>query len=146
MNNLLQILTQETQTLKKQYLQMTQEWAVKEFNYLKQWIKDYQSGKFGFGEASKKYARIPHYIHSGKVEQHIQKKCQEAEQHYQTSIQKLTTRIEKKGLCQERIKIKTSHIGVNIETVLTDGDKSVRAFTIIAGGEIQRPHYRYLVK
>jgi hypothetical protein len=29
---------------------------------------------------------------------------------------------------------------------LSDGEKVVKAFTIIAEGTIQRPHYRYLVK
>lgn len=37
-------------------------------------------------------------------------------------------------------------LGVNIETTITDGVKKVRAFTIVAEGEIQRPHYRYLIK
>jgi len=35
---------------------------------------------------------------------------------------------------------------VNIETTLTDGEKMVRAYTIIAEGQVQRPHYRYLIK
>jgi hypothetical protein len=49
-------------------------------------------------------------------------------------------------LIVEKLVVETSHIGVNINTTLTDGEKTVRAFTIIASGEIQRPHYRYLVK
>ena len=62
------------------------------------------------------------------------------------SIEKLAKRIEKKGLNQENIRTITSHVGVNIETTLTDGNKTVRAFTIIAQGTIQKPHYRYLIK
>jgi len=58
----------------------------------------------------------------------------------------LAARIEKKGLNVEKIKTVTSHIGVNLETTLTDGTKTVRAWTIVASGEIQRPHYRYLIK
>ena len=69
-----------------------------------------------------------------------------AELHYEGSIVKLANRIEKKGLIIEKLVVETSHIGVNINTTLTDGEKTVRAFTIIASGEIQRPHYRYLVK
>ena len=65
---------------------------------------------------------------------------------HESSIEKLAYRIEKKELDQSKLKTKTSHIGVNIETVLTDGEKTVRAWTIIASGMIQRPHYRYLVK
>ena len=69
-----------------------------------------------------------------------------AEQHYENSIQKLAARIEKKGLNTENLSVLTSHVGVNINTTLTDGIKTVRAFTIIAEGPIQRPHYRYLIK
>ena len=65
--------------------------------------------------------------------------------HYEDSIAKLAARIEAKGLNVSNLKVKTSHIGVNIETVLTDGSKTVKAFTIIAEGQVQRPHYRYLV-
>lgn len=148
MESLIELLKKETEPLKFQYVEMTQKWAVKEFEYLRQWAKDYNSGKFGFGEASKKYYRLPYYIvnSNGKVEQHIENMVKQAIEHYEFSIEKLATRIEKKGLNQENLKAFTSHIGVNIETTLTDGNKTVRAFTIIAEGEIQRPHYRYLIK
>ena len=36
--------------------------------------------------------------------------------------------------------------GINIDTIISDGEKQVKAQTICAWGEIQRPHYRYLVK
>jgi hypothetical protein len=52
----------------------------------------------------------------------------------------------KKGLNEENLKVVTSHIGININTTISDGDKTVKAWTIIAEGEIQKPHYRYLVK
>ena len=47
---------------------------------------------------------------------------------------------------ETKLKVKTSHIGVNIDTILSDGEKQVREITIVASGEIQRPHYRYLIK
>ena len=148
MKTLIETLKKETETLKVQYLEMTEKWAAREFDYLRQWAKDYNAGKFGFGEASKKYYRLPYYIvnSNGKVEQHVEKMVKQAIDHYQDSIKKLALRIEKKGLSQENLKTVTSHIGVNIETILTDGNKTVKAFTIIAEGEIQRPHYRYLIK
>ena len=77
---------------------------------------------------------------------YLEKQEQTAEDHYENSILKLADRIEKKELNQSNLLVKTAHVGVNIETTLTDGEKTVRAFTIIAEGEIQRPHYRYLVK
>jgi len=45
-----------------------------------------------------------------------------------------------------KLKVQTSHIDVNIDTTLTDGEKTIKAFTILAEGAIQRPHYRYLIK
>lgn len=76
----------------------------------------------------------------------IAKNVESAERHYNDSIQKLAKRIESKGLIIEKIKAVTSHVDVNIETILTDGDLTVKAWTIIAEGPIQRPHYRYLIK
>jgi len=148
MANLIETLKRETESLKIQYIEMTEKWAIKEFEYLRQWATDYRSGKFGFGVASKKYYRLPHYIinRNGKVEQHVEKMVENAIEHYKFSIEKLAARIEKKGLNQEVLKTVTSHIGVNIETTLTDGNKTVKAFTIIAEGDVQRPHYRYLIK
>ena len=69
-----------------------------------------------------------------------------AQKHYTNSIAKLALRIEKKGLNQEKIEMTTGYVDVNITTTITDGEKVVRAWTIIAGGEVQKPHYRYLVK
>lgn len=148
MINLIDTLKKETESLKNQYVEMVEKWSIKDFDYLRQWANDYQNGKFGFGEASKKYYRLPYYIvnSNGKVEQHVEKMVKDAIVHYESSIEKLAARIEKKGLNQEKLKIVTCHIGVNIETTLTDGKKTVRAFTIIAEGEKQRPHYRYLIK
>ena len=69
-----------------------------------------------------------------------------AEFHYKLSIEKLADRIMKKGLKIDSIKITSGRLNLNFEVTLTDGEKTVRAWTIIASGEIQRPHYRYLVK
>ena len=146
--NLVEILRNQTESLKNQYIAITAEWAANEFVTLRKWAKDYENGKFGYGVASKKYYRLPSYIvnSNGTAEQHISAMVKNAEAHYDQSIEKLAFRIAEKGLNQELLKFSTSHIGVNIETTLTDGIKTVRAFTIIASGEIQKPHYRYLVK
>jgi len=52
----------------------------------------------------------------------------------------------KKNLDWTNIKIENGSVGVNINITITDGEQTVRAWTIIAEGEIQRPHYRYLIK
>lgn len=80
------------------------------------------------------------------IEKYVESETKKAELHYESSIKKLTFRIEKKGLKIDNLKVLTSNIGVNINITLTDGEKTVKAFTIIAEGLIQRPHYRYLIK
>jgi len=145
---LVKILKRETASLKDQYVEMTAKWARSEFANLRKWAVDYHAGKFGYGEASNKYYRLPYEIvnPNGKVEDYVAKQVKSAIDHYEDSIAKLAARINAKGLDVDKIKATTSHIGVNIETTLTDGVKTVRAFTIIAGGAVQRPHYRYLIK
>lgn len=69
-----------------------------------------------------------------------------AERHYEDSLLKLSYRIQTKGLDETNLKVTTSHIGVNINTTLTDSKLTVEAWTIIASGPIQRPHYRYLIR
>ncbi len=76
----------------------------------------------------------------------IQKAEKAAVEHYESSLSKLAARIEKKGLDVSKMDVVKSGIGVNINITLSDGVKSVKAWTIVASGEIQRPHYRYLVK
>lgn len=148
MDTLVKILKRETASLKEQYVDMTAKWARAEFTNLRKWADDYRSGKFGYGEASNKYYRLPYEITNpnGKIEDYVAKQVKFAIDHYEDSIAKLAHRIKSKGMDVSKIKATTSHVGVNIETTLTDGVKTVRAFTIIAGGAIQRPHYRYLIK
>lgn len=76
----------------------------------------------------------------------VNKAMANAEAHYQHSIEKLAFRIDQKNLNQEKIEMITSHMDVNIETIITDGEKTVKAWTIIASGPVQKPHYRYLIK
>lgn len=89
-----------------------------------------------------KFARL---VHAGK-DAFIVKMEKLAEDHYEDSILKLAARIQAKELNESALQVKTAHIAQNIETVLTDGVQTVKAFTIIASGEVQKPHYRYLIK
>ena len=76
----------------------------------------------------------------------IDKQVFKAKEHYIESILKLSNRILSKGLDENNLTLTTSYFDPNISTIITDGVKSVKAWTIIASGEIQKPHYRYLVK
>ena len=160
MNSLVKTLKEQTQSLKKQYIEKTEEWAKAQLQrnierrnqYHKMTCREttkerhpdfilvdkqtyYKEQKFFWNKPS--YYFTPEFVERMKTD---------AEKHYEDSIVKLAMRIESKGLNQSKLSVKTSHVGVNIDTVLTDGEKTVRAFTIIAEGPIQRPHYRYLIK
>jgi ribosome-binding ATPase YchF (GTP1/OBG family) len=174
MDKLIEILRKETESLRVQYLQMTEESARNlfeqcekrskwkeidwcEFLGLKPEVKNpnTQIQFFGFPKGfyntrasrdlHKNQTEIRIILNQG-LEKFIEKELKRAKIHYENSIEKLAKRIEQKNLNQDKLTAVTSHIGVNINTILTDGEKTVRAFTIIASGSVQRPHYRYLIK
>lgn len=174
MTTLIQKLTAETQILKIEFLEKTEKYAVERYNQaLKQnkytaldWCRVFglTPEKHNEGRVSEflgfpknfynsKLARTldgiknkNRRISSMKLEDFIEKEKKNAVLHYENSIIKLAARIEKKGLDLENVTMKTGRVGVNIETTITDGNKVVKAWTIVAQGEIQQPHYRYLVK
>lgn len=169
MTNLVSILTAETQSLKEQYIEFTQEWAASDFVKKTEWVKEYyvfmdtkyKNKEYMAANACyynpeyreeylanyrDQFDKMPKEILSGDVEKYIEKQVENAKKHYAASILKLAARVQSKGLNQDKLRATTSHIGVNIDTILTDGEKSVKAFTILAHGEINRPHYRYLIK
>jgi len=151
MTKIVEILKKETKSLKTQYVEMTEKWAKKEFNRLLDSNCDGNAilvrGKYYPKNNSLKQSETAkiNLLNLGK-DIFLKKSVDSAKEHYENSILKLADRISKKGLNIDKLKVETSHIGVNIETTLTDGKKTVNAFTIIASGEIQRPHYRYLIK
>jgi hypothetical protein len=156
-------LFDQTAILKDEYLEQTRIWSIKEFARLQELVEKYtytipgnkdlyiRIDRKAF-DSHKDYNSFFNRVNLAKrifesgeaffVEQ--QRKL--AVSHYEDSIIKLAARIEKKGLNQNRLKIETARVGVNIETTFTDGEKTVRAFTIVASGEVQKPHYRYLIK
>lgn len=177
-------LTNQTQILKKEYLEQTDIYARKEFAFfeeVKAMTRAQRYDHFGVEYVQKtsasgnyvyvEYIETPkgercqwggeNYKKSKKVDAKIQtiintvdrglqaylsKKEKMAITHYKSSIDKLAYRISLKKLNEDALVIKTARVGVNIETVLTDGVKTVKAWTIVASGLVQQPHYRYLIK
>lgn len=158
MKNLIEILTAETQSLKEQYIQHTEKWATEEFARLKKAFSDiieWQEKVYDrsvpalrteFMKKRRIMDKMPREIYRNEIEGFVANQIENAKKHYEQSIKKLAARVEKKELNVDLLKATTSHIGVNIDTTLTDGEKTVRAFTILAIGDINRPHYRYLIK
>jgi hypothetical protein len=174
MTNLTNILLAQTAEFKATFIAKTHQYAEREFNRASEMIlwKEEQwcsflgietrteqsaNGKFfttfpknfyntyhsrTYANALKKVAQI---VRQGRGA-FIIKAIDHAEKHYIQSIEKLALRVESKGLNIDAIQVTSGFQGVNFECTITDCIKKVRAFTIIAEGEIIRPHYRYLIK
>lgn len=70
-----------------------------------------------------------------------------AKKYFDSKIDKLVDRLISKGVTTTNgIEILTNQIGVNFETIINIGDETWKAYTIYAEGEVNVPHYRYLVK
>jgi hypothetical protein len=174
MTQLEKLLFEQTQTLKQQYVEKCIDWAKREFvifserakwsdeqwckhlnvepvvrtNYMRGEYKTFPEGFFN-SKISRRYfterEKCKSIVKIG-LDGHILRAETNAIAHYEHSIKKLAFRIERKNLNQELIEMKTSHVGINVETLITDGTKTVRAWTILAHGPVQCPHYRYLIK
>lgn len=166
--SLVTLLKRETETLRVQYIEMVKSWAKADYARIEKIAKsafpkwddyvkkierregqrfadqDYE-GQKSYRKACDRRDACIKIVATG-FEAYEAREVRDAEDHYQSAIIKLALRIEKKELVKSKITLSTSHIGVNIETVITDGTLTVRAWTIIASGPIQRPHFRYLVK
>lgn len=188
---LLQALTQNTQDLKKEYLEQTKKWADANFDseikVLKwnevQWCKYFrltprlandhsnppvvydpklkiEEGKFwslpiGFYNTrdSRKMdnmKNVARYMERKGKDQYIKDEIRKAELHYKISLDKLVDRLAKKGVTDQNAKgdlsIKKARVGINLEMFISVGDITAKAWTIVASGAVQRPHFRYLVK
>jgi hypothetical protein len=172
MAKLIELLENQTESFKAQFLEITKDWAGEYFEVVAprrnfsevEWcnvlgiepgINRLSQGQLGFPNnfynsgKSKVYSKLRDEAYKltgiGK-ESFIAKELEKAEKHFKASLEKLALRIQKKELNIETMEVQSAHVGVNLEITFTDGDKTVRAFTIIASGEVQRPHYRYLIK
>jgi hypothetical protein len=175
MKTLIEQLTEQTQDLKEQFVNQTKEWAENNFATVAarlkwkdiDWCKymgitpevknagtSMQFYGFPKGFYNTKDARVldrlkteVSRLNSLGLEKYVAKEVKGAEDHYNDSVAKLAFRLNKKGVVDgSNFTITTARIGVNLEITIRHGSKVTRAWTIIAFGEIQRPHYRYLVK
>lgn len=161
-SKLVEVLRVETADLLEQYLIQTESWAREQVKrnierrsayYKLTWDRTWSRKPLvqSAYDAKRFYYQEQKFVHNSPSwyfipEEFIVRSLKNAKEHYESSLIKLVSRIALKGLNLEVLEVKYSRIGVNIEIVITDGDQTVRAFTIIASGSIQRPHYRYLVK
>lgn len=148
MNALINKLKTETATLKEQFLTSNEVWANNEIKRLvelsdsKSNYNTMKTAEYNERALGSNLKHAPH-LHTQPFLDRVKKA---AEQHYENSVLKLADRISAKGMNVEAIEIKSAYIGVNIEMTFTDGVKTLSAWTIVASGYVQKPHYRYLIK
>lgn len=148
MKAIIEQLKNETSEFKAMFIQKTIEWSkIKLQNNIDRKLAyrtiDHKRKDKAYYEEQKFYWNSPMWFFT---EEFITKSVLKAEQHYEESIEKLAYRIQQKNLNVSNLKVKSVFLGVNLDLVITDGTQKVTANTILAWGEINRPHYRYLVK
>lgn len=176
MKNLVSKLRQETEALKLEYVERVKVWAANEFDYLSkvakwgvlEWCQYFrieprvENSLATGGKPATFYPKDFYNTKDSKTQFLLQRKAyaalragkealiasavKMAENHYEAATLKLADRIKAKGLNVEAVEVGAGRVGVNMEVHVSDGTKSVRAFTIVASGEVQKPHYRYLIK
>ena len=110
-------------------------------------MTDEQKSDFLKWESMEKWMYSTGYSVSGMSQQDFSKKeLKKAEQWFDDSIVKLANKINGKGLNLDALSMSSTYVERNLCTTITDGVKKVKAQTIFACGEINRPHFRYLVK
>lgn len=143
---LIEKLTIETKDLKISYLAKTEDYAIRQFAELKKEVADHNAN-YNVNNERRIYSFPACVLNSnGKVEEYVKIALKKANEHYTNSIEKLAFRIAQKGLDLNNLKMESNYLDPNMHTHITDGKITVRAFTIIAEGIVQKPHYRYLIK
>ena len=167
-SGILGLLMTETHELKLQLLDRTESWAKQSFthvqNNLPSVIEQKKAAYAAYNDAL--VAKLPTWnlqkayyslvkkvetmnkIVSGGVDKYVVDQLKCADAHYQSSLSKLAMRITQKGMDMTNFKLVSGYVGMNLEMKMSDGVKSVKAWTIWAAeeSELVSPHYRYLVK
>lgn len=163
-------LIQNTQDLKIAFLAKTKEWSIKMYERAQKFINtpleehyksydipylfdargvlkmDYTKNTNNYYAFEKDKYQMQNIV-AISLEKFVAKREKDAELHYLNSIQKLAMRLNNKGITEDvQYVIQNMSVGENFECLITSGDVIVRAWTIIASGPVQQPHYRYLVK
>lgn len=161
METLYNKLKTETQTLLEQYIEKTKSYCVNRFKQMEEmnkwtyekWVEVHGITFTIGGKQQRTLSKSGHRLRnesysvvSKGFDKFQEREIKKANLHYEGSLLKLVDRLVKKGVT-DNFELINSSLGVNFEILIKHPDgKFTRAWTIIAEGEIQRPHYRFLVK
>lgn len=174
--NLIETITERTQDLRATYIEQTEVWAKEHFatqtkvNKMTDvdWCKYFNlEPRLANEGTSSEFIALPKGFYNTRdartmsnmetqarrivklgLEGYVKEERARAERHYKDSVVKLADRLIKKGVPAQanNLNMVTGWVGVNFEVVIHINGIKVKAWTIIASGQVQRPHYRYLVK
>lgn len=147
-----------TQELKANYIVKTKETAKRMFDNATEKIPslkiakakawdEYRSDRYKvyeYNAITKDLVKLENITEKG-FESFLNSELKHAELHYECSLIKLAERLVAKGISENYV-IKSGYVGINFEVTITHELGQVKAWTIIAEGQIIRAHYRYLVK
>lgn len=147
-----------TQELKANYIVKTKETAKRMFENAIERIPNLKIAKskawdeyridrskvYDYNAITKELTKLENITDKG-FDSFLKSELNHAELHYECSLTKLAERLVAKGISENYV-IKSGYVGVNFEVTISHELGQVKAWTIIAEGQIVRAHYRYLVK
>lgn len=161
MKNLIAQLTKETSTFRAEYMKQYEEYVRAEYistsekygntcNGLSEKMEEELNLNCSIQNSSehfRKYQKVENIISAvcHWFDEEIAKEVRKAEKTFDAKIEKLAFRLEKKGF-KNTVKVSGMYTDGDLSCTITDGEQTAHAYTIIASGPVQRPHYRYLVK
>lgn len=95
--------------------------------------------------AYKSFSQIEEKIESNKAFW-IASEMKKTSKSFDNSLMKIAGAISNLDMNLDTMNVKSVLMNMGVDITLTDGNKQVHAFTIIACGEIVRPHFRFLIK
>lgn len=156
---LINLLTENTKELKDRYIKSVEDWASQKYDqciirvkwahekYMKVYGVIERNGHKYLSQAGCVAKSEANTICSRTKSEFIKKEKEAGIRHYENSLERLAIRLKDKGVTDNtKIEIINAWVGINLEMIIKHDGKITKAWTIIASGQIQRPHYRYLVK
>lgn len=146
-------LKKQTTELKEAYIAKTKAYREGEFDRLvnkygkytyEDYVAKFPGGKYGISKEGESLREKVRSMKAEGKEKYTKAYMKLAEMHYNQSLEKLGYKITEAGFDTTKVRLSSSSVGVNFSTEVTDGNKYMRAYTIIAEGPINAPHYRYL--
>lgn len=156
----LELIRAETKVLLSMYIEKAREFAEKEFTYYGTLTEGKILEMYGieskFFKGTKVHSKKSHnflskvrnVLYAG-LETHLEKAEKNANENYNYATERVVYKIKDKGLVLNKVKVASDELRIkqgNLEMTFTDGLLSVNCFTILAWGEVNAPHYRYLIK